>query len=220
MIRKKILVFIICMIAVFIIAVPICSKMYFERTRFTKPISTNIYGFDFINHWKQVTDLLDLDDNAIKTAIIENLSFNYYRSGEIQDITYRIIWKVDEQLYQAQVSFNDSEKYVDVNAFKISESPQYDYMVRADSLFSKLNEVKIKELTSKDDYPYYGLSFGASENQTILNGEVFAIEENNIVALKRNMPVKGFWIRTYCMEQYQAEDYRSTLDRNYIVNLR
>lgn len=193
--------------------------MYFERIRYTKPISTNIYEFNFTNHWEQITNLLDLEDNVIETARIKNLMIDYYISGEIKGIMYELVWKVNKQLYQAPVSYDQIQKNINVKVFKVPELPQYESMFRANSLFSNLNEVSIEDLTSKENYPYYGFSIGVWNSPTIPDGEIFAIKENSIVPFKREVPGKSYWIRTYGMEQFQANYYRSSNHQYYLVNL-
>jgi len=217
--NKKKWVFILCIAVAIIIAIPVCSKMYFERIRYIEPIATNIYEFDFISHWKQVADVLHLDEQSMETARIEDLNVNYEISGKIKDIGYSITWKEEEQLYHAHVSFYEGNKNIDVKATRVSEWLQYSSMFSANSLFSNLDEVNIKDLTSKDDYSYYGLSIGVWDNPTIPDGELFSIEENSIVSLKSDIPVNGCWIRTYCMEQFEANAYSSAQNQYYLLNL-
>lgn len=217
--NKKKWAFILCIAVAIILAIPVCSKMYFERIRTIEPISTNIYEFDFIDHWKQVTDVLDLNEQAIETARIEELDVNYEISGKIKNMRYSITWKEDEQFYHAYVSFHEVKKIIDVKAIRVSEWLQYANMLSANNLFSNLDKVSIKDLTSKDDYSYYGFSVGVWNNPTIPDGELFTIEENNIVPLKSDVPVKGYWIRTYCMEQFEANAYSSAQNQYYLLNM-
>jgi hypothetical protein len=108
-----------------------------------------------------------------------------------------------------------------VKANKISKWLQYDSMLQVNSLFSRLDQVNIKEITSKNkEYSYYGFSIGTWDSLTTNpDGEVFAIKDNSIISIKGNSPVKGNWIRSYCMEQYAPNAYSSTMNKYYLLNL-
>jgi hypothetical protein len=199
--------------------IPGISKLYYERTRYIEPVTADIYQFDFLSHWNAVAEALELDEYSIGSARVENLNIDYKKDGAIERLTYEITWGENGQLRHASVDFNEAQKRIGVRAMKISQWLQYDRIISADRLFKKLNQINIKELTPKEDFAYYGLSFYGEANFGVTNEEVFIIEDNRIVPFKGELPVKGYWIKTFGMEQTGEHSYSSTHGQNYLFDV-
>lgn len=199
--------------------IPAISELYYERTRYVELTTTNIYEYNFQSQWKQVAEVLELNKNSMGTARVENLCIDYKKDGTLKRLTYEVTWNENGQLRHASVNFNEGQKNIGVRAIKVSQWLQYDRIISVDRLFKKLNEINIKDLTPQEDFLYYSLAFYGEADLGITNEETFIIEEKKIVPFKGELPIKGYWINTFGMEQTGENTYSSAHGHNYLFDV-
>lgn len=199
--------------------IPAIAESYYERTRYVEPATTNIYEFDFQSHWKEVAEILDFDESSIRTARIEDLNIDYEKDGELKGLRYEVTWREQGQYRHASVDFHGGQKKFRVRAMKVSQWLQYDRLISPERLFKKLDQIDIKHLIPEGDFAYYGFVFGGWANFGIKDGETFIIEGNKIVPFTGELPIKGYWIKTFGMKQTGEHSYSSTHGHYYLFDV-
>lgn len=184
-----------------------------------EPTTTNIYELDFQSHWKEVAETLELNENFMRTAKAEDLNIDYEKDGELKGLRYEVTWREEGQFRHASVYFHERQKKFRIRAIKVSQWLQYDRLISAERLFEKLDQINIKDLTPEGDFSYYGFIFGGWANFGIKDGETFIIEENKIVPFTGELPVEGYWIKTFGMKQTGEHSYSSTHDHYYLFDV-
>lgn len=200
--------------------IPAITESYYERTRYVEPAATNLYEFDFQGHWKGIAKTLDLDENSIGTARIEDLHIDYEKDGELKSLSYEVTWREQGQLHHASVFFHETQKKFRVRAVKVSEWLQYNRLISTERLFKRLNRINMRNLTPEGDYPYYGFIFGGWDNFGIKDGEMFIIEENRIAPFTGELPVEACWIKTFGMKKTGEHSYSSTGGHYYLFDVK
>ncbi|WP_432666646.1 hypothetical protein R9X47_09905 [Wukongibacter baidiensis] len=199
--------------------IPAIGESYYERTRYVELETTNVYEFNFQSHWQEVAEKLELNENAMSRARIEELDIDYTEKGELKRLSYEVTWTKEGKLHHARISFHEGKKKFSIRAVKIEEWLQYDRLISAKKLFEMLDQIEIEDLTPKGNFSYYSLrsgewgSFGAS------NGKNFIVEENKIVPFTGELPVKCYWIVTFGMKQTGEYSYSSADEHYYLFNV-
>lgn len=205
---SRLVIYVIIITAIF--TIPIIKDFHFERTRYMKSDFTNIYEFDFIDHWNQVADELQLNEEIIKNAKIENLRIEYEKSGEITTLRYEVVWNIEQGLCHASVFFNEATKKYEICAHKIKEWLQYDRMILTERVFDLLDKINIPDLfiemntnhsTPNEEFEYYGLALGERGNLGFQDSNIFVLEEPKIIPFTGRLPVEASYIKTYASLQ-------------------
>lgn len=202
------------------LAIPSVYEAYFERTRYVEPVSTSVYEFDFKEHWRQVAEILKLDEHSYNSTKIENLIFDYKRDGEIENLRYQLIWRQNEQFYHASVNYHEGQKTISIRASKISQWLQYDRLTCAERLFEMLSGIIFKELTPTGNSLNYSFNFfGEYSGFGIQNGEKYVIEQNKIVPFTGKLPISCYWIKVFERQEGGEQSGKLTNDRYYLFDI-
>lgn len=200
--------------------IPVVGESYYERTRYVEIATTNVYKLDFQSHWKEVAERLELNENAMSRARVEDLDIDYEEDGELKRLNYEVTWKKEGKLHHARISFHEGNKKFSVRAVEIEEWLQYYRLISAKRLFEMLDQIKIEDLTPKGNFSYYSLRSGEWGSFGAYNGKNFIVEENKIVPLTEELPVECYWIATFGMKQTGEHSYSSADDHYYLFDVR
>lgn len=202
------------------LAIPAISESYYERTRYVEPITTNVYEFNFGEHWRQVADKLKLDESSKRSLKIENLNIDYKHNGEIENLRYQLTWRENEQFYHTSVNYYEGEKGISIRASKISEWLQYDRLVSVDRLFEMFDGIKFKDLTPSGNSPRYGfIFFGDYSGFAIKEGEKFVLEQNIIKPFTADLPISCYWIKIFGILENGEQSKNLNNERYYLFDI-
>ncbi len=200
--------------------VPAIGESYYERTRYVELATTNVYEFEFQSHWQEIAGKLELSENTMSTARVENLDIDYEEDGDLKRLNYEVTWREEGKQHHSRVRFHEGEKKFRVKAVEINQWLQYGRLISAENLFEKLDQINIKDLKPKGNFCYYSLRIGEWGSFGARNGKTFIIEENKIVPFTGELPVECYWIVTFGMKQTGEHSYSSADDHYYLFDVR
>ena len=217
----------ICVVIIItiIFAIPKIKELYFERTRYLESDFSNIYKFDFIDHWNQVADELQLNKDVIHNIKIENLKINFKKSSEIKTLMYEVVWKDGQEFHHSSVFFNEATRKFEIRAHKINGWLQYERMILAERAFDLLDKINIFDLfiemnanysKQKREFISYGLAFGERGDLAFRDSDMFVLEGSKIMPFTGKLPVEASYIKTYGSVQTD-EPGSETVQGDYFI---